>query len=64
MRIRLTNRDPGMSHDFGVPTWKKGTGLLKESGEAVVELTGAAAAGRLRLQLHTTRGNDARYHTR
>ncbi len=45
IRIRLTNRDPGMSHDFGVPGWNKGTGLIKDSGAALVELTAPQLLG-------------------
>ena len=45
VRIRLTNRDSGMSHDFGVPAWKKGTTLIKESSETVVELTAPQVLG-------------------
>ncbi len=45
VRIRLTNRDQGMTHDFGVPAWKKGTALIKDAGEAVVELTAPQVAG-------------------
>jgi plastocyanin len=45
VRIRLSNRDPGMSHDFGVRAWKKGTGLIDGPGDAVVELTAPRAPG-------------------
>jgi plastocyanin len=45
VRIRLSNQDRGFSHDFGVPTWKKGTALIKDAGEAVVELTAPMVAG-------------------
>jgi hypothetical protein len=45
VRIRLSNRDPGMSHDFGVRAWKKGTGLIEGSGDAVVEFTAPDLTG-------------------
>ena len=45
VRIRLSNRDPGMSHDFGVRAWKKGTGLIVGSGDAVVELRAPRVPG-------------------
>jgi plastocyanin len=45
VRIRLINRDPGMTHDFGVRAWNAGTGLVTNHGEAVVELTAPAESG-------------------
>ena len=39
VRVRLINRDPGMSHDFNVRTWKKGTGLIPNGEQAVIEFT-------------------------
>jgi FtsP/CotA-like multicopper oxidase with cupredoxin domain len=45
VRIRLSNRDPGMSHDFGVRAWKKGTGLIDGPGDAVVEFTAPRVPG-------------------
>jgi FtsP/CotA-like multicopper oxidase with cupredoxin domain len=45
VRIRLTNRDPGMLHDFGVPAWKKATGLIQGQGEAVVEFRAPKVPG-------------------
>jgi len=45
VRIRLSNRDPGMSHDFGVRAWKKGTGLIEGPGDAVVEFTAPDVPG-------------------
>ena len=45
VRIRLSNRDPGMSHDFGVRAWKKGTRLIDGPGDAVVEFTAPAVPG-------------------
>jgi hypothetical protein len=45
VRIRLSNRDPGMSHDFGVRAWKKSTGLIGAPGEAVVEFAAPDAPG-------------------
>lgn len=39
VRIRLSNRDPGMSHDFAVPSWKRSTALTDYTGEAAVEFT-------------------------
>jgi plastocyanin len=45
VRIRLINRDPGMTHDFGVRAWNAATGLVANQGEAVVELTVPAKSG-------------------
>jgi hypothetical protein len=45
VRIRLSNRDPGMSHDFGVRAWKKSTGLIEAPLEAVVEFTAPDVPG-------------------
>ena len=45
IRIRLTNRDAGMSHDFGVPAWRRGTGLIAGIGEAAVEFVAPHATG-------------------
>lgn len=45
VRIRLINRDPGMTHDFAVPAWNAGTGPATNHGEAVVELTAPAESG-------------------
>ena len=39
VRIRFVNRDPGMTHDFGVAAWNVATGAVGESREAVVEFT-------------------------
>lgn len=39
VRIRLVNRDPGMTHDFGVAAWNVATGAVGESREAEVEFT-------------------------
>jgi plastocyanin len=36
VRVRLLNRDPGMSHDFRVGTWNVGTASTADAGEAVV----------------------------
>lgn len=45
VRIRLSNRDPGMSHDFGVRAWKKSTGLIGAPADAVVEFTAPDVPG-------------------
>jgi hypothetical protein len=45
VRIRLSNRDPGMSHDFGVRAWKKNTGLIGAPADAVVEFTAPDVPG-------------------
>ena len=45
VRIRLINRDPGMTHDFGVRAWHAGTVLVANQGEAVVELTAPLQSG-------------------
>ena len=45
IRIRLTNRDAGMSHDFGIRDWKRGTGLIAGTGEAAVEFVAPRAPG-------------------
>ena len=45
VRIRLSNRDPGMSHDFGVLAWKKGTRLIEAPADAVVDLTAPDVPG-------------------
>jgi plastocyanin len=45
VRIRLTNNDPGMSHDFSIRAWKKGSGLTVHREEAVVEFTAPREAG-------------------
>ena len=39
VRVRLINRDPGMSHDFNVRTWNKGTSLIENGEQAVIEFT-------------------------
>jgi plastocyanin len=45
VRIRLTNVDVGMSHDFAVDAWKKGTRIINGIGEAAIELRAPRAAG-------------------
>jgi FtsP/CotA-like multicopper oxidase with cupredoxin domain len=45
IRIRLTNRDLGMSHDFGVRAWQRGTGLIDGPGEAAVEFVAPRTPG-------------------
>ena len=45
VRIRLTNHDAGMSHDFGIRAWKRGTGLIAGPGEAAVEFVAPQAPG-------------------
>ena len=45
VRIRLINRDPGMSHDFSVRTWNKGTSLIVNGEQAVIEFTAPDQAG-------------------
>jgi FtsP/CotA-like multicopper oxidase with cupredoxin domain len=45
VRIRLTNRDVGMSHDFGVRAWQRGTGLIAGPGEAAIEFVAPQAPG-------------------
>jgi hypothetical protein len=45
VRIRLTNVDIGMSHDFAVGAWKKATGIINGIGEAAIELRAPRAAG-------------------
>lgn len=44
VRILLQNLDAGMSHDFGVRAWKKGTGVINGLGEAAIELRAPLAA--------------------
>jgi FtsP/CotA-like multicopper oxidase with cupredoxin domain len=39
VRVRLINRDPGMSHDFSVRTWNKGTSLIVNGEQTVIEFT-------------------------
>lgn len=39
VRIRLINRDPGMTHDFGVPAWHVASSPIGASGEIAVEFT-------------------------
>jgi plastocyanin len=45
VRIRLINRDPGMTHDFGVRAWNAGTRLIATQQEAVVEFTAPVQSG-------------------
>jgi plastocyanin len=45
VRVRLINRDPGMSHDFSVRTWNKGTSLIVNGEQAVIEFTAPDTAG-------------------
>jgi plastocyanin len=45
VRILLRNQDVGMSHDFGVLAWKKGTGVITGLGEAAIEFRAPVAAG-------------------
>jgi plastocyanin len=45
VRVRLINRDPGMSHDFSVRTWNKGTSLIVSGEQAVIEFTAPDKAG-------------------
>ena len=45
VRIRLINRDPGMSHDFNVRTWSKGTSLILNGEHAVIEFTAPDKTG-------------------
>ena len=45
VRILLRNVDAGMSHDFSVRAWKKGTGVINGLGEAAIELRAPRAAG-------------------
>lgn len=45
IRIQLTNRDAGMSHDFGVRAWKRGTSLIDGPGEAAVEFVAPRVPG-------------------
>jgi plastocyanin len=45
VRVRLTNLDQGMSHDFRVRAWKRGTPVVNGIGEAAIELRAPAAAG-------------------
>jgi plastocyanin len=45
VRILLRNLDPGMSHDFGIRAWKKGTGVINGLGEAAFELRAPRKAG-------------------
>jgi hypothetical protein len=39
VRIRLSNRDPGMTHDFGVPAWRIASSPIGASAEIAVEFT-------------------------
>lgn len=45
IRIRLTNRDVGMSHDFGVRAWQRGTEVINGTGQATVEFVAPETAG-------------------
>jgi plastocyanin len=45
VRILLRNDDAGMSHDFAVRAWNKGTGIVNGRGDAAVELTAPGTAG-------------------
>ena len=45
VRILLRNDDAGMSHDFAVRAWNKGTGIVNGRGDAAVELTAPRTAG-------------------
>jgi hypothetical protein len=45
VRILLRNADAGMSHDFSVRAWKKGTGVINGFGEAAIEFRAPRAAG-------------------
>jgi hypothetical protein len=45
VRILLRNADPGMSHDFAVRAWKKGTGVINGVGEAAIDFRAPRAAG-------------------
>jgi hypothetical protein len=45
VRILLRNLDAGMSHDFSVRAWKKGTGVINGLGEAAIELRAPRAPG-------------------
>jgi plastocyanin len=46
-RVRLVfrNSDPGMSHDFTIPSWQINTRLLKGKGEDSIEFTVPAVRG-------------------
>jgi hypothetical protein len=45
VRVLLKNLDAGMSHDFGVRAWNKGTGVINGLGDAAFELRAPKAAG-------------------
>jgi plastocyanin len=45
VRILLRNMDAGMSHDFGVRAWRKGTGAINGLGEAAIVLRAPVATG-------------------
>jgi plastocyanin len=45
VRIRLINNDPGMSHDFSIRAWNKGTALTVHREEAVIEFTAPRESG-------------------
>lgn len=39
VRIRLFNRDPGMTHDVGVPAWNVASSPIAAGGEIAIEFT-------------------------
>lgn len=45
VRIRLRNDDPGMSHDFAIRAWHKGTAVTRHLENAVVEFTAPGVPG-------------------
>jgi plastocyanin len=45
VRVRLINRDPGMSHDFSVRSWNTGTSLIANGEQAVLEFTAPDTPG-------------------
>jgi plastocyanin len=45
VRILLRNEDAGMSHDFAIRAWNRGTGVIEGRGDAAVEFTAPDAPG-------------------
>jgi plastocyanin len=46
VRLVLRNDDPGMNHDFAVPSWNVGTSLLEGKGETTAVFRVPDAPGR------------------
>ncbi|MEP6916513.1 MAG: hypothetical protein ABJC89_12745 [Acidobacteriota bacterium] len=45
VRILLRNEDAGMSHDFAIRAWSRGTGVIDGRGDAAVEFTAPDSPG-------------------